>query len=113
MAVYLLKERIQKIIEIIQTAEDEIANNVSADVDPYSLLARAVCFSVYQACECLIHLEEELKPKTNEIPWKKIHDTRVLIAHFYHKVNIQIIFDIVKNDFPVLRAELLKLADTL
>lgn len=113
MAVYQLKDRIFKVVEIIDDAQNDLKIDEAAYVDPYSLVAKAVSFSVYQVCEFLIHLEEELKLLTNEIPWKKIHDTRVLIAHFYHKVNMEIIFDIVKNDFPTLKEALLKITNEI
>ncbi|MCL1911486.1 MAG: DUF86 domain-containing protein [Leptospirales bacterium] len=47
-----------------------------------------------------------------DIPWNKIRGLRNRIVHDYEGVKLEIIWDIVKNDLPVLREQLKNLASS-
>lgn len=101
-----LKDRLQKVIELIELAEHDISCIESKPISPYSVLARALCYTVEQVCEHLIALEKSLLEIPNEIPWKDVHGTRVTIAHFYDKISMRIICKTIKDDFPSLKEKI-------
>lgn len=47
-------------------------------------------------------LSNETKEKYSNIPWKDIAGTRDKLIHDYFGVNIDIVWDIVKNEIPLL-----------
>ena len=51
-------------------------------------------------------LDDETKEQINSIPWRQIYGLRNRIVHGYSGVNMQIVWDTVKDDIPVLRAEI-------
>jgi uncharacterized protein with HEPN domain len=52
-------------------------------------------------------LSDEAKAEyPNNIPWRKIASTRDRLIHFYFGVNIDIIWDIAKNEILLLSAQL-------
>jgi len=64
-------------------------------------------------CMCFIVLGEEVKridrytdeqllPKYPSIPWKSIKGMRDRIAHGYFEVDVDVIYDALKNDIPPL-----------
>ncbi|MDE1890846.1 MAG: DUF86 domain-containing protein [Planctomycetota bacterium] len=51
-------------------------------------------------------LSNETREKYPHIPWKDIAGTRDKLIHDYFGVNIDIVWDIVKNEIPTLSAQL-------
>ncbi len=51
-------------------------------------------------------LSNETREKYPHIPWKDIAGTRDMLIHDYFGVNIDIVWDIVKNEIPTLSAQL-------
>lgn len=113
MAKYLLRERIEKIVFLIKNAQDSLVEKSVDEIDCYSLLAKASCFSVEQVCEHLIALEDELSQYTTAIPWKEIHGARVRIAHIYDRIEMPYIYKTIKTDFEDLKKELSRIANIL
>jgi uncharacterized protein with HEPN domain len=51
-------------------------------------------------------LSDEAKSNYQKIPWKDIAGTRDKLIHDYFGVNIDIVWDIAKNEIPVLYKQL-------
>lgn len=47
--------------------------------------------------------KQQLLPVRPEIPWKAVKGMRDHIAHGYFDINTDFVWDVVKNDLPVLR----------
>lgn len=62
--------------------------------------------------EAVKNLPEDLKKKYPNIEWKKIAGIRDIITHAYFKVNLEIIWDIVKNKLPNLKKEILEILNS-
>ena len=98
--------------------EDIVAysNNVSLLVEGYSLEAlvadKRTYYSVMKNVEIvgeaayMLTLEfKESHPKT---PWNVIIKMRHVLVHGYYSIQMPIVWDIVKNDFPQLRPEIVQ-----
>jgi uncharacterized protein with HEPN domain len=46
-----------------------------------------------------------------EVPWRGSYEMRSVVAHDYFKVDLDIVWDTIKNDLPGMRADLKKLSD--
>ena len=55
---------------------------------------------VGEACN---HLSNELKLQHSEIEWAQINGFRNISIHEYFGVNLHIVWDIARNDLPVLK----------
>jgi uncharacterized protein with HEPN domain len=63
--------------------------------------------------EAIKNVSESLKAKHGEIEWRKIAGMRDKLIHFYFGVNLDIVWDVVKNKIPELRFKVLKILDEL
>lgn len=59
--------------------------------------------------EAVKNISESTKKKYHKVEWKKIIGTRDRLIHAYFSVDLDIIWDIIKNDLPVLERQLLKI----
>ena len=54
-------------------------------------------------------LSNELKDQITSIPWNQIYGLRNRIVHGYDGVNMMIVWEVVKNDIPILCDEINKI----
>ena len=81
-----------------QTREDFEANPMRVE---------ATVFNLMQIGELAKEsLDDETKAQIKTIPWQQIYGLRNRIVHGYSGVNMQIVWDTVKNDIPALRDEI-------
>ena len=63
-----------------------------------------ICFYLLQIGELSGQLSEELRSISNEIPWSQIKGMRNIVAHHYGSIRLEIVWNTVKNDIPVVQA---------
>ncbi|MFQ6002243.1 MAG: DUF86 domain-containing protein [Candidatus Zixiibacteriota bacterium] len=56
--------------------------------------------------EAVKNLSNEFKNKHTEIEWKKISGMRDKLIHLYFGVNLEIVWDVVKNKIPILKDQI-------
>jgi uncharacterized protein with HEPN domain len=56
-------------------------------------------------------LSEEIKSKNNHINWAKIYSLRNILAHHYFGINVDIVWQIISIDLPVLKDDLNKITN--
>jgi len=54
-------------------------------------------------------LSNQLKGKSQQINWQKIYGLRNIIAHHYFGINVDLVWQIIRQDLPILKADLDKL----
>ena len=59
-----------------------------------------VAFFVQQIGECTKKLSSDFQNKHPEIEWRAMSGLRNRIAHAYGKVDVEILWDVVRNDVP-------------
>ena len=113
MDVELISLRIDFIIKQIDLAISDLSDVKIEDFHENSLLARGVSFSLEQVCEHTSKLRRKLEGDWNNVPWDKIYNMRIILAHMYTKVDTNKVYDIVKKDLPELREQLLVIKASL
>ena len=63
--------------------------------------------------EAVKNFSTEFKNQYKNIEWNKISGARDKIIHHYFKVNIDIIWDIIKKDLPDLKVKIQKIKEEL
>lgn len=59
--------------------------------------------------EAVKNISDNLKNKHKEIEWKEIAGTRDKIIHHYFGVDLNIVWDIIKINLPILKEKILKI----
>jgi len=59
--------------------------------------------------EATKNVSTSTRDKYNSILWKDIAGTRDKIAHHYFGINFEIVWNIIKNDIPPLKKQILKM----
>ena len=72
-----------------------------------SMRVEATVFNLMQLGELAKQsLDDEIKKEITTIPWQQIYGMRNRIVHGYSGVNMQIVWDTVSADIPMLHEEL-------
>ncbi len=64
----------------------------------------AILYQVIVIGEATKRLSSEFRTQHPEIPWKDIAGMRDILAHQYDRLNINTLWDVIKNDIPELLA---------
>ena len=68
---------------------------------------KAVVRSIEIIGEASKNLSEDFKKKTPEIPWKKIIGTRDIFIHHYFGIDIDVLWDMIKDDLLKLEKQII------
>ena len=81
------------------------------------ILMDSICMKLSAVGESIKNLDKitnhELLPKYSEVPWKNVMGVRDFIVHHYFEVDADVIFEICKNDVPVLISVINRMIDDL
>jgi uncharacterized protein with HEPN domain len=72
------------------------------ELDTDELLALAVVRLVEILGEAAKNVSQDLRDQTPEIAWRQMTGTRDRLSHAYFDVNLDIIWDIISSDLPLL-----------
>ena len=56
--------------------------------------------------EAVKNISNKLKKNYPEVEWSKITGTRDVMIHAYFKVNLKMVWDIIKEDLPILKKQI-------
>lgn len=100
----VLKKILQHTVSIMNYCADCHSRE---DFERDSMRVEATVFNLMQIGELAKEsLDDETKLKIKTVPWHQIYGLRNRIVHGYSGVNMQIVWDTVREDIPALRQEL-------
>lgn len=99
-----LSDRLEHILEAIGYLQQHTGNLPWEQfiADKFLRLGIERCLEIIS--EASRHLPEEFKQKYAGIPWRHVADIGNRLRHGYDTVNNQIVWNIVQDDIPVLKA---------
>ena len=72
------------------------------ELNENEILLDSMLFRMIQLSENAKKLTEDYKQKHNNIPWNAIYGLRNRIVHDYGNVDLNVVFETLKNDIPQL-----------
>ncbi len=107
------KIRIQHILDAIAEVEKYLSGISYEDYLANSEKRFATVKQIEIIGEACNHISTEMKQAHSEIEWKAIAGFRNISIHEYFGVNFHIVWEIAKNDLPVLKEQFRKMLTTL
>jgi len=92
------------ILEAIEGIENATAGKTIADYESDWLLKHAVERAIEIISEASRRIPAELQAVRPEIPWRDVGTIGNVLRHEYHSVSSRIIWNVVKDDLPMLKA---------
>ena len=92
----------QKICHDLQFIVKYMKNVDIEELQENEILLDSMMFRMIQLSENAKKLSEEYKRKRPEIPWNAIYGLRNRIVHDYGNVDLNMVFETLKNDIPEL-----------
>ncbi|WP_418791460.1 DUF86 domain-containing protein [Phosphitispora sp. TUW77] len=97
---------IKKILSEIEVIEQLITGIDVTDFIADERTKRAVCMTLINIGELVKNLSDDFKAASTSVPWKSIAGIRDVTAHKYQTLKMGDVWLTVKNDMPVLKAQL-------
>jgi uncharacterized protein with HEPN domain len=103
--------RIQDILERIDSITELVSGLSLADLKQDRILAKAILYDLLVIGEASAKVEIAIQSKYQQIPWREIADVRNKIIHEYFRVSLEIAWDTIENDLPILQKQLQELLE--
>jgi uncharacterized protein with HEPN domain len=107
------KIRIQHILDAIAETEKYLAGISFESFLSNSEKRFATIKQIEIIGEACNHITQKIKQEHPEIQWNSINGFRNISVHEYFGVNFHIVWEIAKNDLPVLKARFIEILQTL
>lgn len=113
------------ILELIASSLEEVVKRSEKITEPNDflisetgvILMDSICMKLSAVGESIKNLDKitnhELLLLYSEIPWKNVMGVRDFIVHHYFEVDADVIFEICKNDVPVLISVITRMIEDL
>lgn len=98
--------RLQHMLEHIDRATQFMQGKSLADLENDAMLRYAIVKCLEIIGEAAYMLTLEFKDSHPETPWQVIIKMRHVLVHGYYSIEMPIVWDIVQNDFLVLRPQI-------
>ena len=100
---------VEKILKCV-TKLLEYTENVDYEAfESNTMLVEACVFNLSQIGEYANKIDKDFEKAYDGIPWRVLYGLRNKIVHDYEGVNLVLIWEILKDDLPFLKEQLLKL----
>lgn len=105
-----LKDRIR--LEHIAEAANNITRYTEGknydDLMSDDMMCYAVVYNILAIGEAAYHLTKAFRTDHPETPWEVIIKMRNVLAHDYYKLKTQTVWEVVQNDIPPLRQQVIR-----
>jgi uncharacterized protein with HEPN domain len=95
----------QRVLDIIDAVERIRSLTAEVDLEEFRsnpMLHDAVLYSFVVIGEAATHVPPEVQARHPGVPWREIRRMRNFVAHVYHAVSDEIVWDTITGDLPPL-----------
>ena len=105
--------RLRHIIESIEYIEEFISGVEKKDMFSDYQLQSALVKQFEIIGEATRHLSPKLMDKYSEVNWSEAIGMRNILVHDYFAVNLDVLWDTIKNNIPVFKRQIVKILQEL
>ncbi|MBI3580017.1 MAG: DUF86 domain-containing protein [Ignavibacteriales bacterium] len=98
--------RLRHILDASQKATRFTKGKTRADLDIEEQLSLALARLIEIIGEAAAKVSQEIQKRHSSIPWKEMIGTRHRLIHGYEAVNLDVVWQIVSSDLPLLIVKL-------
>jgi uncharacterized protein with HEPN domain len=98
-----LADRLAHILAAIDTIQTALAGKTFGDFANDLMLRLAIERSLEIMCEASYRLPDDVKSQNTDIDWQAIVDFGNHLRHVYHRIDPNILWQIIERDLPPLR----------
>ncbi|MDD7293733.1 MAG: DUF86 domain-containing protein [Clostridiaceae bacterium] len=91
---------VQKIIKDLTFVMSQMQNVDIDEMNANEILLDSMLFRMIQISENSKKISEEYKEQHANIPWNAVYGFRNRIVHYYGNVDLNIVYETLKNDIP-------------
>ncbi len=77
------------------------------------MVAEACLYNIQVIGEAVSKIPDDIKETEKQIPWQLIKGMRNRLIHEYFGTDLQVVWNVIKNELPSFRNELEKISDSL
>jgi len=100
---------LKHILDAIKDIDDSILNLSKQQFENNKDVKDATIRRIEIIGEATKNLSSKLKSKYTDVQWSKIAGARDVMIHAYFNVDLDIVWNIIKNDLPKLKREIKKI----
>ncbi|WP_246659329.1 HepT-like ribonuclease domain-containing protein [Rhizobium sp. FY34] len=100
-------------LETIDRIETSLRNRTSDHLVSDWLLRMAIERAIEVISEASRHIPDSLLATEPQIPWKRVRAMGNILRHEYHRIAVEVIWQIAVNDLPPLKEALLSIKTRL
>ncbi|TKB95569.1 HepT-like ribonuclease domain-containing protein [Pedobacter cryophilus] len=107
------KARIHHILEALEEIETYL---IEIDFNTFlnNSMMRFACIKQMEIIgEASNHISEEIKNQFSDIEWTQIIGMRNIFVHEYFGVDLILVWEIIKNDLPILKERIIRIRSLL
>jgi uncharacterized protein with HEPN domain len=97
-------DRVRHILQAIEDIDRALAGKSREEFANDQLLRLAIERLLEIVCEASRHVPQDAKAEDPSIPWPKMVDFGNRLRHAYHRVDTEIVWEVVRNDLPPLKS---------
>ncbi len=98
--------RVQDILTAIAGIQKSTANMTFEDFAAEETIVKAVLYDFIVIGEAARNIPTEVQSRYPQIPWLPMGDMRNVMTHEYFQVDLEIVWDSIQNDLPLLASQL-------
>ena len=105
--------RLRDILEAIEFVAEHLDGLTFEDFASNELLVRAILHTLEVAGEATRSIPQDFTSQHPEVPWRGLNDFRNVIVHQYFRIDIELVWRVIHNNFLPLEDDFRRLLESL